>query len=148
VHADRVRAEPQRLLDAADQVLRVGVGGVHGAGGQVDDQRHVREAGVRDVPQAALVQHDGVDAVDGQLPDERVHGLAPDHRPVTDRVIERNDDEPAAAEPEQAAEPQFSCEVPSSHARSASPHLTVLVAVRDGRRRLVTCLWLVCVTFP
>ena len=60
VDADRVGAEPQRLLDLGDQHLGVDVGGAGGAGAQVHDEGAAARGCPARGPGAALVDDDPV----------------------------------------------------------------------------------------
>jgi hypothetical protein len=95
VNADRVSAQPQRFGDGGHEVFGVGVFRVHRAGGQVDDQRQIREPAMVELPRAALVHDDRVHLAAGELADQLIEpaGLS-DNRTVGHRMVERDDQEP------------------------------------------------------
>jgi hypothetical protein len=95
VNADRVSAEPQGFGDGGHEVFGVRVFRVHRAGGQVDDQRQIREPAMVELPRAALVHDDRVHLAAGELTDQLIEpaGLA-DYRTVGHRMVERDDQEP------------------------------------------------------
>src|SRR6266536_6050712 len=97
VHAHRVGTQAQGVLDAGDQVLRVGVGRVRGARAQVDDQRGAGEPPVVEVAEAPLVQHHRVDMAVGELTDEADQATIYDDGTGGHRVVQRHDQEPLVA---------------------------------------------------
>ena len=103
MHADRVGAQPQRLLDMGDQILRVRIRSVPRAHAQMHDQRHVAEPTVVDVAEAALVQHHGVDSGAGELTEQGIQ-IAAAQRSVGDGMIEWYDEQTPVAMPEQASQ--------------------------------------------
>jgi hypothetical protein len=58
----------------------------------MDDEGHGLETGVPDVPQAALVQHDGIDPARGQVGHQLIDASSsPRDRAVGDGMVERDD---------------------------------------------------------
>jgi hypothetical protein len=106
MHADRVGAAAQAVLDVGDRIFVVRVCRIARRRADVHDDGELGVDRPVEVAEPALMNHDGVGAIVGNRPDHPVVGLRVGEGPVRQGVIDRNNEGGGLLALQQALEPK------------------------------------------